>query len=64
VREIVAQTIRNVQPGTTPGDAEAGARFVLALNSGVSLERALDPDAAGAPELTRGYRASLERQRG
>lgn len=59
IRELISAVITQSSPDIDRGDAEAGARLVVAANTGVALERALDRDAAGAPELRRAYDAAL-----
>ncbi len=59
LRAITAKLLQQRVPGLSPQNAEIGAKLIMAINTGVALERALDTDAAGERELTRAYRAVL-----
>jgi AcrR family transcriptional regulator len=59
VRSAIAQLIAAARPGIDPNAADAGAKLVIATNTGVSLERALDHEAAGHADLARAYAAAL-----
>ena len=60
LRGLTVDFIVHRRPKISPADAELGAKLILAANTGVALERAIDPDAAGAAELTLAYAAGLE----
>ena len=61
LRATVADIIVRAEPSLSRAEAEAGARLVLAINTGVSLERSLDPRAAGVRELLVAYRAAADK---
>jgi AcrR family transcriptional regulator len=61
IRAVIADTIQAMSAELTREHAESRAKLVLATNTGVSLERALDPHAAGATELARTYENVLRR---
>ncbi len=56
---MITEFIQSAREGISPGGAESRAKLVLATNTGVSLERALDRYAAGTAELTIAYEAAL-----
>jgi AcrR family transcriptional regulator len=58
LRAVIVGLIREAQPDLSPHSAEVGAKLVMAVNTGVALERALDRDAAGEAELARAYLAA------
>ncbi len=60
LRRLTVDGITQLRPEISRKSAEVGAKLVLAANTGVALERAIDPDGAGAAELTRAYTAALE----
>lgn len=60
LRRLAVNAITQVRPEISPGRAELGVKLALAANTGVALERAIDPEAAGAAELTLAYAAGLE----
>jgi AcrR family transcriptional regulator len=59
IRVVITDMIQSVSAGLSHESAKSRAKLVLATNTGVSLERALDEDAAGTAELTRAYAAAL-----
>lgn len=59
IRALMSRMLRTMRPGMTARRAERGANLAMAANTGVALERALEPDAAGVPELTLAYAAAL-----
>jgi AcrR family transcriptional regulator len=59
IRGVITEFIRSISADVSPHSAESRAKLVLATNTGVSLERALDAHAAGAAELTSAYAAAL-----
>jgi AcrR family transcriptional regulator len=59
IRLGIEELIRSNAPDLDAATVAEGARAVLAINTGVSLERALDRRAAGAAELVRVYRETL-----
>jgi AcrR family transcriptional regulator len=60
LRRLAVDAIAQLRPEISRGSVEVGVKLVLAANTGVALERAIDPDAAGAAELARAYTAALE----
>ncbi len=59
LRASIAETLQERAPQTSQANAETTAKLVMAINTGVALERALDTNAAGDTELTRAYNAAL-----
>jgi AcrR family transcriptional regulator len=59
LRKLLVDFIAGERSGVSTARAGAGAKLVLAANTGVALERALDRAAAGAAELTLAYTAAL-----
>jgi AcrR family transcriptional regulator len=55
IRAAIVEIIRSMSPELSHKTAASRAKLVLATNTGVSLERALDHDAAGTAELIRAY---------
>jgi AcrR family transcriptional regulator len=60
LRRLAVDAITELRPELSRSSAEVGVRLMLAANTGVALERAIDPDAAGSAELARAYAAALE----
>jgi AcrR family transcriptional regulator len=60
LRKQTVELIASLRPGFSSERAGVAAKLLLAVNSGVAIERALDRDAAGAAELTLAYMAALE----
>src|SRR5262249_40884676 len=58
LRRSVVEYVTAHRVEGSQGDDEVGANLVLAANTGVALERALDPRAAGPRELALAYRAA------
>jgi AcrR family transcriptional regulator len=62
LRAIIVGLLRDVRPDISPQSAEVGAKLVMAVNTGVALERALDSEAAGEAELARAYLAAASEE--
>jgi AcrR family transcriptional regulator len=60
LRKAMVAATASALPEHSVARSEIGARLVLAANTGVALERALDNGAAGQAELTLAYVAALE----
>jgi AcrR family transcriptional regulator len=59
VRQMTIGFISELAPATSAKDARIGAKLVMAVHSGVALERALDRDGAGDAQLELAYLAVL-----
>jgi len=59
LRASITEILLGGASGLSPQNAETAAKLAMAINTGVALERALDPNAAGEKELTLAYRAVL-----
>lgn len=59
LRKLAVDAAIELWPELSRSDAEVGVKLVLAANTGVALERAIDRDAAGVAELSRAYAAAL-----
>jgi AcrR family transcriptional regulator len=59
VREMTIGFISELAPETSAKDARVGAKLVMAVHSGVALERALDREGAGDAQLELAYRTVL-----
>jgi AcrR family transcriptional regulator len=60
LRKLAVDAFAELWPELSRASAEVGVKLVLAANTGVALERAIDPDAAGVTELARAYTAAVE----
>ena len=59
VREITRAYLAEIAPQLSAKEARIAAKLVMAVHSGVALERALDRDGAGDAQLELAYRAAL-----
>lgn len=60
LRKQAVAAAAELRPDLSRSSVEVGVKLVLAANTGVALERAIDPGAAGVAELARAYAAALD----
>jgi AcrR family transcriptional regulator len=60
IRAVVSGHIQSMSVDISDAAAISRSKLVVATNTGVSLERALDPEAVGAAELARAYENVLQ----